>query len=367
MEDETNMMGAKDESENSVLLFSDEEDEIAQLLPNVNMKAMKSITEQVDSPISIGSSEGDCVPGTFQNESQQNVLSYQPMRITSFALSGNNGRNVAELSEQDSSDSVSNLFKTQCPSIPVRKVRRRGTGTFLTRSAIKNQTAEDTESSLDSDEVSHPNFEKFEVRRRQRRKRSKIISRYKKSGCPRGRPQSSITEAEKRKRLRERGLQFPFVHKEYGRKHLPFKMIFAYEQAALSGLFTYMKELKCQNHLIKSLKKINVDCPDRDSHPLRQYKYLDEKRSISPIPESSDETCIEDPEDEDTFDVKIVDNSCFLIEKRFEKKKKHLRKKNTNGKNKSKRITNGKSKDNAKSKQVTVQLEEPGNAKSSTT
>ncbi|XP_067866399.1 TATA box-binding protein-associated factor RNA polymerase I subunit D-like isoform X2 [Heterodontus francisci] len=273
------------------------------------------------------------------------------------------------MKHQTSSDSASSLFKTQCPSIPVRKARRRGTGKFLTRSAIRNQTAEDTESSSDSDEdLGRPNFVKVgEVRRRRRRKRSKNNSVYKKSGRPRGRPQSSISAAEKRKRLRERGLQFPFVQKEYGRKHLPFKMIFTYEQAALCGLFTYMKELKCQNHLIKSLQKINVDCTERDCGPIRQYKYLDEKRPISPLPESSDETCIEDSENEDKFDVKIVDNSCFITEKRFEKKKKCLRKKNSNGKTKGKRITNGKSKDNAKNKRVTVQLKKPGNAKSPST
>uniref|UniRef100_UPI00398F498B TATA box-binding protein-associated factor RNA polymerase I subunit D-like n=1 Tax=Pristiophorus japonicus TaxID=55135 RepID=UPI00398F498B len=346
-----------DESENSVLLFSNEEDESEQLLQKMSNKRMKTVTEKVDSASSIHSSEGDHVPGIIQNELQQNVLSCQPICTSLFSLSASNRRNAKELSKRDSSDSVSSLFKTQCPSIPVRKARRRGSRKLQTRSAIHNQTAEDTESSTDSDEfLGRACFVKVgETRRRQLRKRCKNSCINKKSGGPRGRPQSSTAVAEKRRRLRERGLQFPFVRKEYGRKHLPFKMIFTYEQAALCGLFNYMKELKCQNHLITSLKKINVDCTERVSGPVTQYKYLDEKRPISPLPESSDETCIEDSENEDTFDVKIVDNSCFIIEKRFEKKKKCLQKKNSNDKNKDKRVTNGKKKDNVQNKQVTVE------------
>ncbi|XP_067864255.1 uncharacterized protein [Heptranchias perlo] len=347
MEDSKNdyenyMLDVNDESENSALLFSDEEDKTEQLLQSISIKAMKIATEQVDSAISIHSSEGDCVPDIVQNEPQQNVLSGQPLCTSLFSLPASNRRNAEELSNRDSSDSVSGLFKTQCPSIPVRKARRQGTREFLTRSAIRNQIAENTESSTDSDEVlGRPRFVMIGgIRRRRRRKRSKNSYVYKKSGRPRGRRRSSITAAEKRKRLKERGLQFPFVQKEYGRKDLPFKMIFTYEQAALCGLFNYMKELKCQNHLIKSLKNINVDCTERDSDQMRQYKYLDEKKPISPIRESSDETGIEDSDNEDTFDVKIVANSCFITEKR---------KKKSNGKNKDKHITN------VKNKHITVE------------
>ncbi|XP_038670025.1 TATA box-binding protein-associated factor RNA polymerase I subunit D-like [Scyliorhinus canicula] len=370
MEDEMNMTDSKGESENSVLLFSEGEDEIEQLLQKISRETVKKVTEQVDTTISIHSSEGDCIPDTVQHESQLDVLNYQPVCLTSFSLSAHDGKNAVELSEQDSSDSLSNLFLTQCPSIPVRKARRRGRGQFPTRSAIRNQIVETTDSSSDSDgALGHPDFVMVgEVRRRRRRKRPKVNPIYKKTGRPRGRPCSSTTRAEKRKRLRERGLQFPFVHKEYGRKDLPFKMIFTYEHAALCGLFTYMKELKYQKKLINSLKKINVDNPEGDNRPVRQHKYLDEKRSISPIPESGDETCIEDAENEDTFDVKIVENSCFVMENRFLKKKKCLRKKNSNHKNnhKGKHVTNAKSKDNPNNKRVTVQLEKSRSAKTST-
>ncbi|XP_072445675.1 TATA box-binding protein-associated factor RNA polymerase I subunit D-like [Chiloscyllium punctatum] len=360
MEGETNMTGSKDDSENSVLLFSDEDDGIEQLLQDISEKTMKIVAEQMDSPISIHSSEGDYVPDTIpdtiQDESQQNVLNYQPEYTAPFTPPVDIERTVIELSERDSSDSESSLFITQRPVVPLRKARRRATGKRPTRSAIQDETAENTDSSTDSDDIAYrPNYVTVgEGKRWRRRKKYKKKSVYQRTGHPVGRPRSSLTKAEKMRRLKERGLQFPFVQKEYGRKHLPFKMTFAYEQAALCGLFTYMKELKCQKHLVKSLEKINVDCPDRDRGPLRQCKYLDEKRPISPIQESSDETCIEDFNNENTFGVKVVDNSCFIMEK-IGKYKKSRRKNNSNGKNKDKCLPNGKSKAVEKNKSVTGQ------------
>lgn len=38
---------------------------------------------------------------------------------------------------------------------------------------------------------------------------------------------------ERRKRLKDRGFQFPFVEKHYGRKHIPLKMVLSYEVSAL--------------------------------------------------------------------------------------------------------------------------------------
>ncbi|XP_048468445.1 TATA box-binding protein-associated factor RNA polymerase I subunit D isoform X3 [Rhincodon typus] len=307
MEGETNMTGTKDDSENSVLLFSDEDDGIEQLLQDISKKTMKVVAEQVDSPISTHSSEGDHIPDTIQDKCQQKVLNYQPVCTNPFPPPGDIGRNMVELSERESTDSESSLFKTQHPVVPLGQARRRGTGKCPSRSA-RDQTAENTDSSTDSDDIPYrPNYVMVgQVRKWRRHKKYKNKSVYKRTGRPVGRPRSSITKAEKKRRLKERGLQFPFVQKEYGRKHLPFKMIFAYEQAALCGLFTYMKELKCQKHLIKSLEKINVDCPDRECGPIRQCKYLDEKRPVSPIQESSDETCIEDFDNENTFGVKVV-------------------------------------------------------------
>ncbi|XP_051891567.1 TATA box-binding protein-associated factor RNA polymerase I subunit D-like [Pristis pectinata] len=327
----------EDEDENSVLLFSDKENETKHLQQSAGMKL---VTEQVDPAIS--STEKDLSTNTrkpFDHVDQD----------ISTSLS-------------DSSDSVNSLFKTQCLSIPVRN--KRG---HLSQSDIRSQNGRNSESSSDSDGgLWRPSFLKIgEVRRRRRRKRSKSSYTHKKSGLPRGRLQASIPAAEKRRRLRERGLEFPFLRKEYGKKDLPFKMIFAYEQAALCGLFDYMKELKCQKHLITSLKDKNVDCTEREGGPTRQYKYLDEERPISPISESTDETCIEDLENEEAFDMKVVDNSCFIIEKRPEKKKKCFRTMHCNGKtknrslnsgkNKGKHEASGKRKGHVKNKQVTVE------------
>ncbi|XP_048413432.1 TATA box-binding protein-associated factor RNA polymerase I subunit D-like isoform X3 [Stegostoma tigrinum] len=355
MEGETNMMGTKDDSENSVLLFSDEDNETEQLLQDISKKTMKIVAEQVDSPSSTHSSDGDHIPDTIQDKYQQNVLNYRPVCTNPFTPPGDFGRNMVELSDRESTDSDGSLFKTQRPVVPLRQARKRGTGKCPPRSA-RDQTAENTDSSTDSDDIPYrPNYVMVgHVRKWRQHKKYRNKSVYKRTGRPVGRPRSSITKAEKRRRLKERGLQFPFVQKEYGRKHLPFKMIFAYEQAALCGLFTYMKELKCQKHLIKSLEKINVDCPDRECGPVRQCKYLDEKRPVSPIQESSDETCIEDFDNENTFGVKVVDNSCFVMEK-FGKKKKSLREKNSDDKNKDECIPNGEGKAIEKNKSVTGQ------------
>ncbi|XP_072099114.1 uncharacterized protein [Mobula birostris] len=328
----------EDEDEGSVLLFSDKENEAKDLQQTTDTKV---VTNQVGAATS--NTEGDLITNTCKPVDQD----------ISSSLS-------------DGSNSVDSLFKTQCPSTPERNKSRQNTGTFLTQLEFRSQNELDSESSSDSDEgLWRPSFLKVgEVRRRWRSKRTKSSYTRKKHSLPRGRLQASMSAVEKKRRLRERGLEFPFLQKEYGKKELPFKMIFTYEQAALCGLFDYIKELKCQKHLINSLKNINVDCAERISGPTKQYKYLDEKRPISPISESSDETCIEDLGNEEAFDMKVVDNSYFIAEKRSEKKKRYSRKMYyrkkekrslRSGKNKGHHEANGKSKGHVKNKQVTAE------------
>lgn len=314
-----------DEDRNSVLLFSDNENEAKHLRKSVRVK---TVTKQA---VSSTDHIGQAIP----------------------------------ICSSDSSDTINSLFKTQSQSAPVANKRRKSTRTPSTRLDVTCQSRLDSEISDSDDDRGYPSILKNgKVKRKQRRKASTSSHGHKKPAQRRGRPQSSTTAAGKRNKLKDRGLEFSFVEQEYGTKDLPFKMIYAYEQAALCGLFDYMKELKCQNHLITSLKNIDVDCTDRESGPTRQYKYLDENGPLSPISENSDETCIENLEIEEAIDVKIVENSCFIVEKP-EKKKKRLRKMHCDGKNKRQHVKSsknkhkheakGKSKDHVKHKQETVE------------
>lgn len=50
---------------------------------------------------------------------------------------------------------------------------------------------------------------------------------------PTGRPPLTASPQEQKRRLLDRGLQFPFVEKHYGEKHIPLKMVLGYEVSPL--------------------------------------------------------------------------------------------------------------------------------------
>ncbi|XP_070605716.1 TATA box-binding protein-associated factor RNA polymerase I subunit D [Erythrolamprus reginae] len=129
-----------------------------------------------------------------------------------------------------------------------------------------------------------------------------------------------IPEEEQRRRLKDRGIVFPFVEKYYGRKHLPLKMVREYEHAALKGFFKYIEMLKYEHHLKKSLTRLNA-VGDLESECLesRRHKYMDDDGPISPIAETSNE----DSGNED-IGAKIVDKRCFILSCKIPKKKKKL-------------------------------------------
>lgn len=68
-----------------------------------------------------------------------------------------------------------------------------------------------------------------EAHQRYKEKPKEREKRYKSTGKPPGRPPLTASQEEQKKRLLDRGFQFSFVEKEYGRKHLPMKMIYEYE------------------------------------------------------------------------------------------------------------------------------------------
>uniref|UniRef100_A0A8C3L146 TATA box-binding protein-associated factor RNA polymerase I subunit D n=1 Tax=Chrysolophus pictus TaxID=9089 RepID=A0A8C3L146_CHRPC len=139
-----------------------------------------------------------------------------------------------------------------------------------------------------------------------------------------GKQPMTASPQERRKRLKDRGFQFPFVEKHYGRKHIPLKMVLSYEQAAAKGYFQYVEMLKYEEHLKKALKALEAsEDLERECLAVRKHKYLDDEGPISPIQETNDDdnNCLgsDNPED---FDVRVVDNSCFIISSKIPNRKK---------------------------------------------
>ncbi|KAM3836576.1 TATA box-binding protein-associated factor RNA polymerase I subunit D isoform 1-T1 [Vipera latastei] len=128
-----------------------------------------------------------------------------------------------------------------------------------------------------------------------------------------------ISEEERRRRMKDRGIVFPFVEKYYGRKHLPLKMVREYEHAALKGFFKYIEMLKYEHHLKKSLTQLNAE-GDLENECLesRRHKYLDDDGPISPIAESNND----EVSGNENIGAKVVDNSCFILSSKIPKKKK---------------------------------------------
>ncbi|XP_063313468.1 TATA box-binding protein-associated factor RNA polymerase I subunit D [Pelobates fuscus] len=126
------------------------------------------------------------------------------------------------------------------------------------------------------------------------------------------RPQPRKTPKNKkayRKRMLHKGIKFPFKH----RKHLSFRMSFAYEQFVLGGFLHHVEKLKSERSLHNSLKSMNVtEDLDDDSFAFRKYKYLDDEGPISPISEP-DENANCDQEEPEEDDARIVDNNCFIL------------------------------------------------------
>ncbi|KAM9170159.1 TATA box-binding protein-associated factor RNA polymerase I subunit D isoform 2-T5 [Pangshura tecta] len=216
-------------------------------------------------------------------------------------------------SEIDLSDSTSSLIQHECNSTPAA---RSSTRHLVNSPANTLDRDTSTESSLDpgspfklakSPGLSRSplnlevNFDTHLRRkyRRQAHQRSKEKpkereKRYKSTGKPRGRPRLTLPQEEQKKRLLDRGFQFPFVEKEYGRKHIPMKMISEYEQAALKGYFQYIKMVKCDEHLKKALKNLNAsEDLENQGMAMRRHKYIDDEGPISPIQEAKGQHYLE--------------------------------------------------------------------------
>uniref|UniRef100_A0A5F8GSV5 TATA box-binding protein-associated factor RNA polymerase I subunit D n=1 Tax=Monodelphis domestica TaxID=13616 RepID=A0A5F8GSV5_MONDO len=171
-------------------------------------------------------------------------------------------------------------------------------------------------------------FENWKKKKIQKKKR-----KYKPSGRPKGRPKGSTKTTQslaimpKKDLFKDKGLQFPLVESENGRKPLLWKKILGFEQAVARGFFNYVKEQKYESHLREALKHLGAgEDLVKEDFGVRRYKYLeDDDESISPIEEPNAEN--NQLDDQYDCDVKLVDNSCFIISTKFPKKTKSKMKK----------------------------------------
>uniref|UniRef100_H3BAL9 TATA box-binding protein-associated factor RNA polymerase I subunit D n=1 Tax=Latimeria chalumnae TaxID=7897 RepID=H3BAL9_LATCH len=191
-----------------------------------------------------------------------------------------------KFSEDSDSGSGSSLFQTQC-SFPLQRPPRIRSSAVRVQAAPRARHLSSSSSSSSSSECPNPRrFRAFNrgPRKRKKKKKKKQKRVDKKTRKPARRPQSSVPFEERKRRMKSRGFHFPFVEEECGRKNLPYKMVFAYEQAALGGFFDALNEIKCERHLKKCLEnlkcgqKVETECIE-----TRRRDYLDDEEEEGPI------------------------------------------------------------------------------------
>ncbi|XP_072706814.1 TATA box-binding protein-associated factor RNA polymerase I subunit D isoform X1 [Ciconia boyciana] len=159
-------------------------------------------------------------------------------------------------------------------------------------------------------------------------KKKKKKKKYQSTQMRTGRPPLTASPQEQKRRLLDRGFQFPFVEKHYGKKHIPLKMVLGYEQAAAKGYFQYIEVLKYEEHLKKALKALQAsEDLERECLAVRKHKYLDDEGPISPIQEVNDDDSLHSDNQED-LDARVVDNSAFIISSKIPSKKNQSQKRN---------------------------------------
>lgn len=217
-----------------------------------------------------------------------------------------------------SDDSSESLFKTQYIPLPTQKQRK------PTAKCVISPANVETDSSSDSSIEPRPLtlkaiFERFKKKKRKKRKyKPKLRPRERPSGIKNTRnPRRSQIDV---KQIKDKGAVLPFLESENGRKPLPWKKILTYEQAVARGFFHHIEKLKYEHHLKECLEQMHAgEDLEKEDFDSRRYKYMDDDGPLSPI----DEPLTEDEEatsPESECDIKLVQNSCFIISSEFPKR-----------------------------------------------
>ncbi|XP_067145615.1 TATA box-binding protein-associated factor RNA polymerase I subunit D [Apteryx mantelli] len=247
-------------------------------------------------------------------------------------------------SEIDLSTSSDSEYHTKCSTIPSKQKMRSRPSRQQAESLAGVPDAESSDSSLSpqssvkSSKTSKQQKSKLNLKaifayhfrgkkfkaaahRKYKSGSGKRKKKYESTQMPMGRPPLTASPQEQKKRLLSRGFQFPFVEKHYGKKHIPLKMVLGYEQAAVKGYFQYIEMLKYEEHLKKALKNLQAsEDLERECLAVRKHKYLDDEGPISPIQETNDNSL--DSDNQEDFDARVVENSCFIISSKIPNKKK---------------------------------------------
>ncbi|XP_076431814.1 TATA box-binding protein-associated factor RNA polymerase I subunit D isoform X5 [Peromyscus maniculatus bairdii] len=215
-----------------------------------------------------------------------------------------------------SDDSSDSLFKTQYVPSPTQRLRN---PTKCVISPARVETDSSSDSSLEPKPLTlKAIFERFKKRKRKKRK-------YKPKLRPRGRPPGIKNARNPRrsqidiKQIKDKGAVFPFLESENGRKPLPWKKILTYEQAVARGFFHHIEKLKYEQHLKECLEQMHAgEDLEKEDLDSRRHKYMDDDGPLSPIEEPLTEDEATNPES--GCDIRLVEDSCFIISSEFPKK-----------------------------------------------
>ncbi|KAM4701411.1 TATA box-binding protein-associated factor RNA polymerase I subunit D isoform 2-T2 [Discoglossus pictus] len=218
----------------------------------------------------------------------------------------------------DGSSAQDSLFETQHVFTPMRIKKTRASEKVI-RPPPSPTTSEDTtdcerrHKKFNLKEIVELHFNKKKTRRKKRKARRKYVVSVKvKKKYSKKLP--TISVQERRRRVRHRGIRFPFT----ATKYLPYKSYFAYEQAVFGGFLHYIENLKYDQHLQNSLSSLDVgDKETNEDVETRRHKYLDDDGPISPISEPGEN----DQEEPNVYDAKIVENNAFILNCKVPSKK----------------------------------------------
>lgn len=229
---------------------------------------------------------------------------------------------AAEDTGNQSDDSSDSLFKTQCVPSSIQKQRH------TTVKCVTSPGSVEMDSSSDSSLEPRPLtlkaiFERFKKKKRKKRKKRKYKPRLRPRGRPSGTRNTKKSQIDA-KQIKDKGAVFPFLESESGRKPLPWKKILTYEQAVARGFFHHIEKLKYEYHLKECLKQMHAgEDLEKEDLDSRRHKYMDDDGPLSPIEDPLD---LEGTEDEATnpqaeCDIKLVEDSCFIISSEFSQKR----------------------------------------------
>ncbi|XP_018424227.1 PREDICTED: TATA box-binding protein-associated factor RNA polymerase I subunit D [Nanorana parkeri] len=221
---------------------------------------------------------------------------------------------IPHQSDNSTHNDNSHLFQDEVVSAPTRPKRAQRCKKLNPPAPQNNDTDESSDYELPPRKLTLQEI--FDNHFRKKKKKKKKNKQKRKKRPPKERiskPFYSVPLEQRKRRLLHCGIRFPFASK----KHLSLKLCFQYEQYILGGFLGYVKDLKYENHLQKSLKNMEADEElESEKFDTRKFQYLDDKEPLSPISDYGES----DQHETEYCDAKIVENSPFILKCRIPSK-----------------------------------------------